>query len=42
MFAVFLVITVALVAKGVAMVRQGKLAFPATMNELKHDRDMLL
>jgi uncharacterized membrane protein YqjE len=42
MFVVFLVITGALVAKGLSMLKQGKLALPSTMNELKHDRDMLL
>ena len=42
MFAVFAIITVALVVKGMAMLKQGKLAFPETMKELKHDRDMLL
>jgi uncharacterized membrane protein YqjE len=42
MFLVFLVITVVLVMKGVAMLKQGKLAFPETMNELRHDRDALL
>ena len=42
MFAVFLAITAALVFKGLAMLKQGKLALPSTMNELKHDRDMLL
>ena len=42
MFLVFLVITVVLVMKGLAMLRQGKLAFPETMNELRHDRDALL
>jgi len=42
MFAVFAVITVALVMKGMAMLKQGKLALPETMKELKHDRDMLL
>ncbi|TFW36048.1 phage holin family protein [Massilia horti] len=41
MFVVFLIITVALVAKGMAMLRQGKLAFPATMQELRNDREML-
>lgn len=41
MFAVFLVLTAALVAKGLSMLKQGKLAFPATMQELKNDRDML-
>jgi uncharacterized membrane protein YqjE len=42
MFAVFAIITVALVLKGLALLKQGKLAFPATMQELKNDRDMLL
>jgi uncharacterized membrane protein YqjE len=42
MFLVFAVITAALVLKGLSMLRQGKLAFPETMNELKNDRDMLL
>ena len=42
MFVVFLVITGVLVAKGLALIKQGKLAFPATMKELKNDRDMLL
>ncbi|MES2757019.1 MAG: phage holin family protein [Pseudomonadota bacterium] len=42
MFAVFLVITAILVFKGLAMLKQGKLAFPETMKELKNDRDMLL
>lgn len=42
MFVVFLVITAALVAKGLAMLKQGKLALPSTMQELKNDRDMLL
>ncbi|WP_229467571.1 phage holin family protein [Massilia sp. Mn16-1_5] len=42
MFLVFLVITVVLVMKGLAMLKQGKLAFPETMNELRHDRDALL
>jgi uncharacterized membrane protein YqjE len=42
MFAVFLVATAALVAKAKAMLKENKLAFPETMNELKHDRDMLL
>jgi len=31
-----------LVAKGMALLRQNKLAFPATMKELKNDREMLL
>ena len=42
MFLVFLVITVVLVMKGLAMLKQGKLAFPETMNELRNDRDALL
>jgi uncharacterized membrane protein YqjE len=42
LFIVFLVITGVLVAKGLALIKQGKLAFPATMKELKNDRDMLL
>jgi len=42
MFVVFAAITAALVLKGLSMLKQGKLAFPETMNELKNDRDMLL
>jgi uncharacterized membrane protein YqjE len=42
MFVVFLVVTAALVAKGLAMLKQGKLAFPETMKELRNDREMLL
>jgi uncharacterized membrane protein YqjE len=42
MFAVFAVITAILVWKGMSMLKQGKLAFPETMNELKNDREMLL
>jgi uncharacterized membrane protein YqjE len=42
MFLVFLVVTVGLVLKARAMLKEGKLAFPETMNELKNDRDMLL
>jgi uncharacterized membrane protein YqjE len=42
MFVVFVVITAILVFKGLAMLKQGKLAFPETMQELKNDRDMLL
>lgn len=42
LFLVFAVITAALVFKGLSMLKQGKLAFPETMNELKNDRDMLL
>lgn len=42
MFGVFAVITIVLVLKGLALLKQGKLAFPETMKELKNDRDMLL
>jgi uncharacterized membrane protein YqjE len=42
MFVVFVVVTAILVFRGMAMLKQGKLAFPETMKELKHDRDMLL
>lgn len=42
MLLVFLVITAVLVAKGLAMLKQGKLAFPETMNELRADRDALM
>jgi uncharacterized membrane protein YqjE len=42
MFAVFLVITGVLVAKGLSMLKQGKLALPETMKELRNDRDMLM
>ena len=42
MFAVFAVITVILVMKGLSMLKQGKLAFPETMKELRNDRDMLM
>jgi uncharacterized membrane protein YqjE len=42
MFIAFGLIAAALAAKGLAMLRQGKLAFPETMNELKNDREMLL
>ncbi len=42
MFALFLIATGILVAKGVSMLKKGKLAFPETMNELRNDRDMLL
>lgn len=42
MFVIFLLVTAVLVAKGLAMLKQNKLAFPATMKELKNDRDMLL
>ena len=42
MFVVFAVITLILVLKGLAMLKQGKLAFPETMKELRNDRDMLM
>ena len=42
MFLVFIVATAGLVYKGMAMLKEGKLAFPETMSELKNDRDMLL
>jgi uncharacterized membrane protein YqjE len=42
MFLVFVAATAALVFKGKAMLKEGKLAFPETMSELKNDRDMLL
>ena len=42
MFAVFALATAVLVAKGMALLRQNKLTFPATMKELKNDREMLL
>jgi uncharacterized membrane protein YqjE len=42
MFLVFVVLAVGLVLKGVAMLKQGRLAFPETMNQLKHDREALL
>ncbi|MDB5747642.1 MAG: hypothetical protein JWP72_2490 [Massilia sp.] len=42
MFLVFVAIAAVLVMKGLAMLKQGKLAFPETMNELRHDRDALL
>jgi uncharacterized membrane protein YqjE len=42
MFVVFLIIAGVLVAKGLALLKQDKLGFPATMKELKNDRDMLL
>ena len=41
MFVVFAVVTVALLLKGLALLKQNRLAFPATMNELKNDREML-
>lgn len=42
MFIVFIVITGILVAKGLSLLKQGKLAFPETMKELRNDRDMIL
>ena len=42
MFLVFVAATAALFFKGKAMLKEGKLAFPETMSELKNDRDMLL
>ena len=42
MFLVFLAITVFLVFRGMALLKEGKLAFPETMKELKNDREMLL
>jgi uncharacterized membrane protein YqjE len=42
MLAVFAVITLVLVMKGLSLLKQGKLAFPETMKELRNDRDMLL
>jgi len=42
MFVVFVAITAFLVFRGMALLKQGKLAFPETMKELKNDREMLL
>lgn len=42
MFLVFAAITAALLLKGMALLKQGKLAFPETMKELRNDRDALL
>ena len=42
LFLVFIAVTAALVFKAKAMLKEGKLAFPETMNELKNDREMLL
>jgi len=42
MFIVFVVLTAVLVMKGISMLKQGKLAFPETMKELRNDRDILL
>jgi uncharacterized membrane protein YqjE len=42
MFIVFLAITAILLFKGLSLLKQGKLAFPETMKELRHDRDVLM
>lgn len=42
LFLLFSAITAGLVLKARAMLREGKLTLPETMNELKNDRDMLL
>ena len=42
MFVVFVAITAFLVFRALALLKQGKLAFPETMKELKNDREMLL
>ncbi len=42
LFLVFIAATAALGFKAKAMLKEGKLAFPETMAELKNDRDMLL
>jgi len=42
MFMVFIVAAAVLFLKAQSMLKEGKLAFPETMNELKNDRDMLL
>jgi uncharacterized membrane protein YqjE len=42
LFLVFVAATAALAFKARSMLKEGKLAFPETMNELKNDRDMLL
>jgi uncharacterized membrane protein YqjE len=41
MFVVFAVITGILVGKGMALIKNSKLSLPATMKELKNDRDAL-
>jgi uncharacterized membrane protein YqjE len=41
LFVVFLVVTAVLVSKGMSLLKQGKLTLPATMQELKNDREML-
>jgi uncharacterized membrane protein YqjE len=40
--AVFLVVAIGLIMHMMKVIKQGKLALPATMAELKADRDMLL
>lgn len=42
MFAVFAVATALLLVKAKAILAENKMNFPATMNELKHDKDLLL
>lgn len=42
MFAVFAVATAVLLAKAKALLKENKMTLPATMKELKHDREMLL
>jgi uncharacterized membrane protein YqjE len=42
MFLVFAVITAVLLMKALSLLKQGKLAFPETMKELRNDRDALL
>lgn len=42
LFVVFAVLTAILIMKGLSMLKQGKLAFPETMKELRNDRDMLM
>ena len=42
MFLVFAAITAVLLMKGMALLKQGKLALPETMKELRNDRDALL
>ena len=42
MFVIFLLVTAVLVAMGLSRLKQHTLALPATLMELKNDRDMLL
>ena len=42
MFLMFAAITAALLMKAMALLKQGKLALPETMKELRSDRDALL